>query len=435
MDLLMVPVPLFNRDIAVEAYYFRYQKGNDLIEATKPTSAMDGAMRSPLLEAINELGIEAVAMDKPIFVPVNHMMLLTKLEDQCTQPPERIIFLLDNEVPPEEPYISNMIGLKQMGYRFGFQKLPELTKYAPLLEYADFLFVNHREIGQPRQIALLQDYGRNYRYMKLVITHINTMEMFYSLQKNQSVSLFEGRFYRTPLTKGKNKVSPLQANLIKLLNLVRDENFEFDSVATIIQRDTALTISLMRMVNSPYLGLSQKIKTINHAVTMLGQNEVRRWVTTAVSKLLGTDKPDEITKLSLVRGRFAENLSGLFGLKEESQSLFLMGLFSVLDVVLEIPMEEALKMVRVSDPIRDALVNGKGEYYPVYRFIRDYEQSDWQACSRMLILYDLEPTNIYKAFMDALGWYRDLISGELHDEQDGEEAERPRARGRRNGRE
>jgi len=143
---------------------------------------------------------------------------------------------------------------------------------------------------------------------------------------------------------------------------------------------------------------------------MLGQQEVRKWVTTAVSKLLGTDKPDEITKLSLMRARFAESLAPKFGLEDQAQSVFLMGLFSVMDVILEKPMEEVLEMIQVDDPIRDALISQSGPYYPVYKFVLGYEGADWKTVSRELIINDLTTEDIYEAYTNALLWYRDLLN-------------------------
>ena len=245
------------------------------------------------------------------------------------------------------------------------------------------------------------------------MTAIETGDQFQALiTLDPPPRLYEGNFYRVPVTRGDHKVTPLKMNLIKLLNLVRDENFEFSSVAAIVQRDTALTVSLMRLINSPFLGLRQKVNSVSHAVTILGQVETRKWVTTAVSKLLGADRPDELTRLSLVRAKFCDNLSDKFGLKSQAPSLFLMGLFSVLDSILELPMEEALKMVQVSDQIRDAYLAGTGDFGMVLNFLYRYEAADWKSVSRTLIVYDLTPEDIYEAYLGALGWYKALISGE-----------------------
>ncbi|MDR2932456.1 MAG: HDOD domain-containing protein [Oscillospiraceae bacterium] len=409
MDLLVVPVPLFNKDIAVEAYYFRHHKGNDILQASKGTSFLDGAMYSPPLEMLNTIGVEALSMGKPMFVPIDNYMLLASLELQCSQPADKIIFLLDDEVLMDEPHLANMRRLKGLGYRFGIQKIMSVEHYIPVLDMCDFVFYDYRLIDTAEQQQLRTDMERQYKKIQAVFTHINTMDLFKGAIVQCPGCWYEGRFYRTPLTKGQTEVSPLQINQINLLNLVRDENFEFDDVAKIIQRDTALTIALLRLVNSPFIGLRNKVKTINHAVTMLGQTEVRKWITTAVSKLLGADKPNEITRLSLVRARFCEALAVKFGMEDEAQGMFLMGLFSVLDAILERPMDEALQLVHVSDVIYEALVDHKGAYYPVYEFLLQYEGANWKTVSRMLILYDVATEDVYASYVDALCWYRELL--------------------------
>lgn len=407
MDLLIVPVPLFNKDMAVEAYYFRFQKGNDILEPSQGPGLLDGAMLSPPLQMLNMIGIETFTMGKPIFVPIDNFMLLTYLELQCGEPADKIIFLLDSGVNMEEPYLTNLRRLKGLGYRFGIQKIDDIQKYRPVLDECDYIFFDFRMFENPEVIRFHGEVEKQYPKLSRVYTHIATMELFHSI-KDKLIGRFEGRFYRTPLTKGDHKVTPLQVNQINLLNIVRDENFEFDSVVKIIQRDTALTINLLRLVNSPYIGLRNKVKSINHAVTMLGQDEVRKWITTAVAKLLSSDKPSEVTRLSLVRAKFCEALATKFHMEAEAQGLFLMGLFSVLDAILELPMDEALKKVHVSDSIYEALVNHQGDYNLIYDFLLEYENANWKTVSRMLILNDLSTQDIYQSYVEALCWYRDI---------------------------
>jgi EAL and modified HD-GYP domain-containing signal transduction protein len=408
MDLLIVPVPLFNTGIAVEAYYFRLQKGNDIIQSSRTTGVLDGAMNSPALETLNLVGLEAFTMGKPVFVPIDNFMLLANLENQCTQPADKIIFLLDGDIRVEDDTIAAIARLKGLGYRFAIQKIANAEVYGPVLALCDYIYLDHRLFDQAEQLRLRFDILKNYRHLNVVLTHIGTMEMFLSL-KDKFKGIYEGRFYRMPLTKGSHGVSPLQANLINLLNTVRDENFEFGDVTEIVQRDTALTISLLRLVNSPYIGLRQEVKSIGQAVALLGQKEVTKWVTTAVTRLLGTEKPSEITRLSLIRAKFAEALAPRFGLKREAGSLFLMGLFSVLDAILEMPMEQALEQVRVSDTIRQALVERDGPFETAYEFLLEYEAANWNVVSRTLILRDLSAEDVYSAYTEALCWYRDLL--------------------------
>ena len=234
------------------------------------------------------------------------------------------------------------------------------------------------------------------------------MEDFESLNEDSGYDLYEGAFYRMPVTKGDTEVAPLKINYIELLNVVNDDNFELSAAADIIGRDTALVISLLKMVNK--MSVNSEISTIRHAAAMLGQRELKKWITTAGAKQLCFDKPNEITRLSLLRAKFAENLAAAYEMKAQSQELFLMGLFSVLDLILNKPMSEALDLLKVSKEIREALTEHKGKFAPVLDFIISYENADWQEISRLMILNNIEMSSVYEAYVNALEWYRNLFS-------------------------
>ena len=143
---------------------------------------------------------------------------------------------------------------------------------------------------------------------------------------------------------------------------------------------------------------------------MLGQKEIKKWVSTAVSNALCVDSPSEIMRLSLIRAKFCENLARHFEMAMTQENLFLMGLFSVLDVVLELPIEEAFKLVFVPPPIYNALVNQTGDFYSVLFFIQQYEQGHWKEISRVALVRNITIDQIHLAYKEALLWYSDLIN-------------------------
>jgi EAL and modified HD-GYP domain-containing signal transduction protein len=161
------------------------------------------------------------------------------------------------------------------------------------------------------------------------------------------------------------------------------------------------------MVNR--MAMNSEITSIIHAAAMLGQNELKRGINTAVTKELCADKPSEITRLVMIRAKFAENLAESFEMAMMAQELFIMGLFSALDIMLDKTMEEALKMVQVSKKVSDALLNGEGEFAKVLNFIKVYEDADWTEVSRILVLDNMDMDKVYDAYLNALKWYRDLI--------------------------
>ncbi|MBP5311074.1 MAG: HDOD domain-containing protein, partial [Lachnospiraceae bacterium] len=201
---------------------------------------------------------------------------------------------------------------------------------------------------------------------------------------------------------------PLKLNYISLLNLVNSEDFELTEAADIIGRDTALIISLLKMVNKVSHSATE-ITSIRHAAAMLGQKELKKWITTAITQQLCSDRPSEIMRLSLLRAKFAENVSGQFELGVFGPELFLMGLFSVVDIILNKPMEEALALLKVSKNISRALVSHDGPFVDVLEFIQVYEAGDWQEVSRILLINDMSMDAVYEAYLGSLEWYRDLF--------------------------
>lgn len=406
MNLLLVPVPVFNRSKNVEAYLFRYR----LPGGEKATADQDV---SPLLQALNAGGVDAFAGLKALFVPITGAVLMAELDRQCRQPPERIIFLLEDRIPGNEAHLSVIASLQGKGYRFAASVNPQANQPNFVLKAMDYLFLGRDATGSPGRADTIRQYKRWFPSVRLVAAGVDTEQAFDRLLDDQ-IDYLEGSFFcKTDDIAGEKDIRPLKANLIHLLNMVRDENFEFDTIAGIVQRDPALSVSLMRFINSPYIGVRNKIKTIKHAVTVLGQEEVRKWVAAAVFRTLGAERPTELVRLSLVRARFAENLAPYFGLGPQSQSLFLMGMFSLLDLVLQATMSAALDTVSVSDEIRSALLQSGGPFEPVMRFLLSYEGADWDqvldAAGRNTIAVD----HIHDAYLNAISWYHELISDKV----------------------
>jgi EAL and modified HD-GYP domain-containing signal transduction protein len=302
--------------------------------------------------------------------------------------------------------VDRLKELKEMGYGLAIRKLPvqDFENYREILKLMDYVFLNNKKIAIDKAKIY---FGNLYPDIRLCAGGIDTMETFETLKEIGGYDLYEGDFYRVPVTKGDHEVAPLKVNYIELLNVVNDENFELADAADIIGRDTALTISLLQMVNR--MTVNAGITTIRHAAAMLGQRELRKWINTALVHKLYADKPSEITRISLLRAKFAEFLAPSFGLKPKEDELFLMGLFSVLDVILEKPMEEALQMVMVTGEVREALLYHTGALAPVLDLTKQYESANWAEVSRQLLLRKMDADTVSQAYQKALMWYRDLM--------------------------
>lgn len=406
--MLLTLIPLFDNNMTVSAYSMFVQKKNFLTNPSSLGTALyDGATTIDGFEIIRQTGTHTLSGGKQIFVPVNNVSIFSDIESQCTTPPKAVVLLIDNTFPPVAMYMERICALRRKGYRFAMRKLPvgSYETYAPLLRYMDYLLIDCQKIEIEKAIIY---FSVKQPHLQICAGNIPTMETFEKLREVEGIALFEGKFFRMPVNKGEHEVVPLKVNYIELLNLVNDEEFELTKAADIIGRDTALVISLLRMVNN--MALNSEITSIRIAASMLGQKELKRWINTAVVNAMCSDKPNEITRLSLLRAKFAESLAPLFEVPLQASELFLLGLFSVLDIILDKPMVQALEMVQVSTDIRRALLEKSGRLSEVYEFMLHYESADWQEVSRLMVLKGIEIPEVYNAYFASLQWYSDLVS-------------------------
>jgi EAL and modified HD-GYP domain-containing signal transduction protein len=404
-------IPLFDDKMQVKAYSIFAQKKNVYLNPISiGTAWLDGAGRVLGLDIVESMGMKTLAEDKMVFVELSHVTIFADIDSMYTGPHGRLALLFDPLVVPTEMYIERLKELKAKGYCLAIRKLPvkQFEEYKEILSLVDFVLLDHKKID----IAKAKIYfNKVYPNVNLVAVNVNSQEDFDMLTADGGYRYYEGSFFRIPASKEESEVSPLKTTYVELLSVVNDPDFDLDVAADVIGHDTALVISLLGMVNR--MTVNSGISTVRHAAAMLGQKELKRWINTAVTKELCADKPSEITRLSLLRARFAENLAPLFGMGNMSSELFLMGLFSVLDVILDTPMAQALEMVKVSKAISDAVLTNSGKLAPVLDFMIYYESADWQEVSRQMILNDIQDEKVYEAYTDALVWFRDLFYSDV----------------------
>ena len=367
----------------------------------------DGAAYVDGLELIQELGTTTLSGGKPIFVSLNNISIFSSLESQCKNANHAPILLIDQTFPPVSMYTDRIRELREFGYHFAIRNLPVhcYEDYAPILSQMDYILIDCQKIDAVKASFYFR---KLYPDICICASNIPDTETFGKLSPAETISLFEGTFFRMPVTRGEHKVSPLKINYISLLNLIEEDDFDLTKAADIISQDTALIISLLRLANTR--SFNSEITSVRVAVSMLGQKDLTRWIQTTVIEKLCSDKPNELMRLSLLRAKFAENLAPVFGMAMRSQELFLTGLFSILDIILDCSMEEALSMVRVSGKIRAALLERTGSLAEVLHFIVKYESAEWQEVSRQLVLKNIEIPNVSHAWVSSLQWYAKLIA-------------------------
>ena len=313
---------------------------------------------------------------------------------------------MDHSIKPEDSYKKRLHDLKSKGFKLGIKDLPinSIDEYKAMLDDFDLFLINADSGDVVEQGHAFRKVLPN---MTLCAENLHTKEEFDTAKESGLFKIFEGTFFRVPINTQDTEVTPIKINYMKLMTVINQTDFDLEDVANVVAQDPALSIELLKIANR--LTINSNIRSINQATALLGQKEIRRWLNTTLFHELAAGKPNEITRLSLIRARFAENLAPAFDYAMRKDELFLMGLFSLLNLILDMPMEDALSQVGVSAEIKKALINDDGIFSPQLEFLLSYEAGDWQEVSRLMVLHDIEMHVVYDAYVEALKWYGDMF--------------------------
>jgi len=405
MSVLIVAIPLFDSTMTVQAYKLCSHNPEIALDIRGDFREKSQVYYMPGLDIVQQIGLEPFSGDLPMFIETNRFHILTGMFSNKNIPHEKLILLISPSLNADSELRIGLEGVKGLGYEIALDGYPDdgldntLVNYADhiILDYQDKMFVGH-----------FTEVRRRLRNVQIIVSNLPDMDAYNKYAENKN-ALFTGSFYNHPITSGSNEISPIKVNALRLLRQINEEDFELKNIAQTIERDPSLSISLLSFINSPAVGLRSKVNSISNAVAILGQRTIQRWATIAISVDIAQDRPSEITKLSLVRAKFAENLAQLFELGVFANSLFMTGLFSMLDIILKKPIADAVNEVAVDNLVREALVTRSGSLYPVMDFIYAYERADWNKVSITLIQNSINGELVGQAFIDALIWYNQLL--------------------------
>ena len=396
MSMLMMSSPIFDRRMEVQAYLLRYRSVSDGASSGAPS----------VLDSLRSAGLDAFSSVKPLFVPANARTLLA---EEPFFAAAKVALLLEEDVRPVEPYFTEVAKLRSSGLKIAAMG----EQPTNMLRVLNYIFYDHSEIEQSNSLNAHHSTVRSHHPDIITIAQGLVDGHAHKRAKAEGYGLFEGRFYLERPTDSVTKLPQPKAQLINIINGVREKDFDLEKVANMVETNQALSGAMLRFINSPHiLGDREEIISAHHAIVVLGQDEVRKWLSAAVLRTLGEQgKPEELIRLSLVRARLCELLAPDFGLGDFAQDLFLLGLFSLVDIILEVKMQQAAQMIMLPTEVQSALTQGGGRFFPVLSFVQQYEQAQWRTVMRYASSYNLDLAKISKAYIDALRWYNELLLG------------------------
>jgi c-di-GMP-related signal transduction protein len=404
MDVLVARQAIFDRDRRVHGYelLFRSEAGRNEFDGTEAGLAT----RQVLANSLLVIGLDNLVGAKKAFINFGRGPLLQGWH--ASLPRGSTVIELLETVEPDTEVLDACRRLREEGYQIALDDFVFHPGCELLLDVADMVKIEIQSVPRPEQKLLVR--SCKARGLQTLAEKVETYEEF-EWARQAGYDYFQGYFFARPVMMRGRQIPAAKLHCLRLLQEAQRPELDFERLEMLILEDVSLSYQLLRYVNSPLFALSSHIRSIRQALVFFGENELRKWIALATLARTAEDKPGELIRHSLVRARFCESVARIAE-KGLEQSAFLTGLFSLLDALIDRPLEETLSGMCLAPEITAVLSGQPPEGNPlagVYRLARAYEVADWQRVEEIARQLGVPVSSLAELYCAAAGWASQVL--------------------------
>lgn len=373
-EVFIARQPIFNERKQVEAYELLFRSG--LNNAFDPTIDQDYASRKMMSDAIHLWGMDALIGGHRAFVNLTENVFLSDFPFVFDK--DRVVLEILETVRPTPEVLDQCRELKKRGFVLALDDYEGQKEYEPFFEYIDILKVDFLQTNPEERSRIVDLCKRDS--LSLLAEKVEGLED-YRKGLTMGYTLFQGYFFSKPEIMSGRDIPSQKLGMLQLMQKIYQPDLDFGEVERLVSQDVALSYKLMRFINSVSFGLKKEIKSIRHALVLLGESEIRKWVSLMALSQMGDDKPHELVVLSLCRAVFLKELAGETKFRRSEEDLFLAGLFSSIDGFLDQPMDQLVAKLPLAEPVKDLLCEKPSPYSDLFHLMLAYERGDWNEIS------------------------------------------------------
>jgi c-di-GMP-related signal transduction protein len=389
--------PILSAEEKVFGYELLFRDG---IEEYFRATDSDAASRSTLDTSIL-MGVDVLCDGRLAFINCTREVLL---KDYITLlPPTQAVVEVLESVPVDELVIAACQRMRAAGYLVALDDYEVGDAREPLAQVADIIKVDLRTTSMEDAAGLV----KRFRTAKcrLLAEKVETREEFLAA-KQAGFAYFQGYFFRKPELMHAREIPANRINYLRLLQAITRAEPDPKEIEDVIKGEASLVYRLLRYLNSPVFGFTREIRSVGHALAMLGEREVCRWIRLAATLIAAQNKPSDLVLSALVRGRFCELLGPK--LTYGGSDLFLVGLLSLMDAILEIPMGVVLEGISVDKDTKAVLLGQESQLSLVYRLMLAQEAADWDKVTRLSGQMQIQEAFVAECRWEAMEWARQM---------------------------
>jgi len=401
MDIYIARQPIFSVHRKLYAYELLYRGTK---EATLTNVNGERATTSLLSSAFLTEGIEVISGFKPCFINFTEDLLVKRIP--LSFPKSKIVVEILENVRPTPAVIESCRLLAEKGYTLALDDFIFHKGLTPLVELADIIKIDFRLT--PVETIHKTIYNLRQYKLKLLAEKVETLDEFTQANK-LGFHYFQGYFFSRPENILIKELTAAKINMFRLLAEVSRKETTLERLHKIISVDIAISYKLLRFLNSAYFYRLEKVKTVKHAIAYLGEKELRRFILLVLISELASDKPDELVRMALVRAKFCEQLGEISSYSFDSSELFMMGMFSYIDVMLDSRMDQVMEKLPFSAAVKEALINHSGDYAIFLDIMQYYERNQVPNLDVAFLEIGIDDTLVPDLYLQSLKYANGLM--------------------------
>lgn len=393
--------PVFDAGMQIFGYELLFRSGlHEIAQFTNPDDASRMTMDTSLA-----VGFDKLCGGRKAFVNCTREILTSGAVEVL--PAGTMILEVLEDVPADTAVLEGCLRLKRQGYSIALDDVVSPRRVEPFLGVADFVKVDFRKTSKAGRAELAKLYAS--RGIAMLAEKVETHEEHLAAAA-LGYKYFQGFFFQRPQILGAREIPALKVNYTRLLAAAQQPEVDFAGIEEIIKSEPSLCYRLLRYLNSPLFAFTNRITSVRHALTLVGEQEIRKWISVAALVSVGVDKPGDLVMWALVRARFCELLGmRAFG---RQPGMFFLGLISAMPVLLDLPLEFIITRLPVLPEIQTALLGGRNRYRQAYELVLAYEAGQWETCSALAKSVNVIESHVTACYLGAVEWASRLQQSE-----------------------
>jgi EAL and modified HD-GYP domain-containing signal transduction protein len=390
--------PILDKDQDLFAYELLFRDG------TSGSYPEHETKKSELIASrFNTLGIDEISGEQRAFINFLPETVINRFPQELSS--DNIIVELTQNPAVNTSLLSACESLKNGGFQIALNDNRLHSSVLSPYPYIDIIKVDITKVSNElleKHVPIMAASG-----IQLVAEQVSSLDQF-AMCRDLGFDYFQGYFFTQPDTRSAKALPSSKMTLLELMSESSSEQFNLEKVANIIERDAALSYLLLRFINNPMINKREKISSLRHALHYLGEVEVKKFIALLSLASLNDTKPVELLQVSLVRAKFCE----LFELhkhgKNKAMSAFIVGLFSLLDAILDGDMVTILEKLPISKEIKQALLGMEGEYAQYLETVKAFESGLWGKIITQSEKLNISQKDLHSIFNDAIRWSNEM---------------------------